>query len=217
MFRNDKQQRDIRELQDYLPQVITFLEAWENVLKNHQPPWYQAALAKYNIVERLQWIFFEHGNPKEWISPLPDVGMQVIFAEDEAPITANTGYQNSGPNYVQQTQTTPSAGPTYMQQAQTQQKAGPNYVHQVQPAPNDQGAVPTASSAGAAWQSYTPCNSKQQENADPAASSWQKPSQSSWQLNSGPQNWSAQSQAQSSNWQGSSYHTSNAQQPYWSS
>eukprot|EP00971_Amphidinium_carterae_P204417 4056598-Amphidinium_carterae.1 len=65
MFRNDKQQRDIRELQEYIPKVITFLEAWENVPKNLQPDWYQAALAaaglaNYSIVNRLQWIFFEH-------------------------------------------------------------------------------------------------------------------------------------------------------------
>eukprot|EP00971_Amphidinium_carterae_P334495 6469812-Amphidinium_carterae.1 len=49
MFRNDKQQRDIRELQDYIPKVITFFEAWENVPKNHQPNWYKAALVNYNI------------------------------------------------------------------------------------------------------------------------------------------------------------------------
>eukprot|EP00971_Amphidinium_carterae_P104592 2071361-Amphidinium_carterae.4 len=45
----------------------------------------------------------------------------------------------------------------------------------------------------------------------------QKPSQSSWQMNSGTQQWNSQSQSQSSNWQGSSYQSSNAQQPYWSS
>eukprot|EP00971_Amphidinium_carterae_P003276 64551-Amphidinium_carterae.1 len=55
-----------------------------------QPDWYHAALANYSIENRLQWIFFEHGNPKEWISPLPDAGMQVILAADEAPITAHT-------------------------------------------------------------------------------------------------------------------------------
>eukprot|EP00971_Amphidinium_carterae_P296258 5884694-Amphidinium_carterae.1 len=60
MFRNDKQQRDIRELQEYIPKVITFLEAWENLPKHLQPNWYQAALANYSIVNRLQWIFFEH-------------------------------------------------------------------------------------------------------------------------------------------------------------
>eukprot|EP00971_Amphidinium_carterae_P165068 3272174-Amphidinium_carterae.1 len=37
MFRNDKKQRDIRELQEYIPKVINFLEAWENVPKNLQP------------------------------------------------------------------------------------------------------------------------------------------------------------------------------------
>eukprot|EP00971_Amphidinium_carterae_P096632 1912631-Amphidinium_carterae.1 len=124
--------------------------------------------------------------------------MQVIFAADEAPITAHIGYRNSAPNYIQQTQTMPNAGPTYIQQAQ--------------PAPHGQDAA----IAAASWQSYTPYSAQQQENADPAASSCQKPSQSGWQLNSGPQNWSAQSQAQSSNWQGSSYQSSNAQQSYWS-
>eukprot|EP00971_Amphidinium_carterae_P320456 6369678-Amphidinium_carterae.2 len=119
MFRNDRKQRDIRELENYIPQVIKFLEAWENVPQNNQPPWYRAALANYNIVERLKWIFFDHDNPKHWISPLPDAAMQVILAADEAPISANTGYQNSGLNYVQQTQTTPNhspnAGPSYIQ------------------------------------------------------------------------------------------------------
>eukprot|EP00971_Amphidinium_carterae_P149179 2957790-Amphidinium_carterae.1 len=62
MFRNDEQQRDIRELQDNIPKVITFLEAWENVPKNHQPKWYKDALANYSV----------------------------ISAANEAPITANT-------------------------------------------------------------------------------------------------------------------------------
>eukprot|EP00971_Amphidinium_carterae_P329138 6461427-Amphidinium_carterae.1 len=39
---------------------------------------------RYHIVARLQWIFFEHSNPKEWISPLPDAEMQVIFTEPTA-------------------------------------------------------------------------------------------------------------------------------------
>eukprot|EP00971_Amphidinium_carterae_P112824 2234396-Amphidinium_carterae.2 len=53
MFRNDKQQRDIRELQDYISKVITFLEAWENVPKNHQPNWYKAARANYIVTTTL--------------------------------------------------------------------------------------------------------------------------------------------------------------------
>eukprot|EP00971_Amphidinium_carterae_P055126 1086412-Amphidinium_carterae.1 len=89
MFRNDRKQRDFRELQNYIPQVIKFLEAWDNVPKNKQPPWYQAALANYKIVQRLQWIFFDHDNPKEWIAPLPDAGMQVIFTEAIVPILPN--------------------------------------------------------------------------------------------------------------------------------
>eukprot|EP00971_Amphidinium_carterae_P181467 3600122-Amphidinium_carterae.1 len=89
MFRNDKRPGNICEVQDSIP-------------KN-----------------RLQWIFFEHGNPKEWMSHLPDASLQVIFAANEAPIAALLGHQNSAPNYGQQTQTTPSAGPTYIQQAQS--------------------------------------------------------------------------------------------------
>eukprot|EP00971_Amphidinium_carterae_P083314 1649142-Amphidinium_carterae.1 len=50
---------------------------------------------------------------------------------------------------------------------------------------------------------------------DPAASAWQKPS--GWQLNLGPQQWSAQLQAQSSNWKGSFYQSSSNLQPHWSS
>eukprot|EP00971_Amphidinium_carterae_P205797 4084139-Amphidinium_carterae.1 len=95
---------------------------------------------------------------------------------------------------------TQNASPNYVQQPQTQQNAGPNYVQQqVQPSQNAQGAAPNASSASVAWQSYTPPSSMQQQSADPAASSWQKPSQSSWQMNSGTQQWSSQSQSQSSN------------------
>eukprot|EP00971_Amphidinium_carterae_P083922 1660734-Amphidinium_carterae.1 len=102
------------------------------------------------------------------MSPLPDASLQVIFAADEAPITELPGHQNSAPTYMQQTQTTPSAGPTYIQQAQS--------------ASYNQGAAPAASSAAASaaasWQSYTPYGDKPQENADPAASAWQK--QSGW-------------------------------------
>eukprot|EP00971_Amphidinium_carterae_P317286 6307868-Amphidinium_carterae.1 len=106
-----------------------------------QPPWYQAALANYNIAQRLQWIFFDHDNPKDWIAPMPDDGMQVIFTEN-APVEATfTGQQNSGPNYVQQTQTQQSTGPNYVQQPQTQQNAGPNYVQQVQPSQNAQRCI----------------------------------------------------------------------------
>eukprot|EP00971_Amphidinium_carterae_P093183 1844271-Amphidinium_carterae.3 len=54
-----------------------------------------------------------------------------------------------------------------------------------QPAQNAQGAAPNATST--AWQSYTPSSS--QQSTDPAASSWQKPSQSNWKLNSGTQQW----------------------------
>eukprot|EP00971_Amphidinium_carterae_P214323 4253608-Amphidinium_carterae.1 len=49
-----------------------------------------------------------------------------------------------------------NAGPSYVQQAQTPQNAGSNYVQQVQTTPNAQGGMLTASSAAAAWQSYTP-------------------------------------------------------------
>eukprot|EP00971_Amphidinium_carterae_P300922 5979325-Amphidinium_carterae.1 len=91
------------------------------------------------------------------MSPLPDASLQVIFAADEAPITALPGHQNSAPAYIQQNQTTPSAGPTYIQQA-----------------PDDQGAAP----------SYTPSGPQSQEKIDTAASAWQK--SSGWQLNSGP-------------------------------
>eukprot|EP00971_Amphidinium_carterae_P298695 5934299-Amphidinium_carterae.1 len=76
MFRNDRRQRDIRELQDSIPKVIAFLEAWENVPKNQQPKWYHDALADYSIETRLQWIFFDQGSPKEWMSPLPDASLQ---------------------------------------------------------------------------------------------------------------------------------------------
>eukprot|EP00971_Amphidinium_carterae_P169082 3349345-Amphidinium_carterae.1 len=37
MFRNDRRQRDIRVVEDQIPKVIAFLEAWENVPKNNQP------------------------------------------------------------------------------------------------------------------------------------------------------------------------------------
>eukprot|EP00971_Amphidinium_carterae_P133017 2633983-Amphidinium_carterae.1 len=119
MFRNSRQQQDFRVLQTQIPQVITFLEAWDNVTRNLQPPWYQAALADYSIVARLKWIFFDHGSPIEWISPLPDANMQVIFTEN-VPIAANTvGTQNAGPNNVQQPQTQPNAGSSNVQQPQT--------------------------------------------------------------------------------------------------
>eukprot|EP00971_Amphidinium_carterae_P334253 6469413-Amphidinium_carterae.1 len=133
VFRNDKKQRDIREWEDYIPRVIIFLEAWENVPKNHQPPWYHAALAEYDIVERLKWIFIDHGNPKEWIAPLPDASLQVIFAAGEAPITENTRVQDMSLNNMQQTQSMPqNVGSNYAQQSQTQHNAGPNYVQTVQ-------------------------------------------------------------------------------------
>eukprot|EP00971_Amphidinium_carterae_P201789 4004206-Amphidinium_carterae.1 len=77
--------------------------------------------------------------------------------------------------------------------------AGPSYIQQ---APNDQGAAPAASAA-APWHSYPQSGAQSQEKTDPAASAWQK--SPGWQLNSGPQQWSAQTQAQSSNWKGSSY------------
>eukprot|EP00971_Amphidinium_carterae_P134132 2657867-Amphidinium_carterae.1 len=76
MFRNDRRQRDIREIEDLIPKVRAFLEAWENVPQNLQPKWYHDALAGYSIENRMQWIFFEHGNPKEWMSPLPEASMQ---------------------------------------------------------------------------------------------------------------------------------------------
>eukprot|EP00971_Amphidinium_carterae_P107717 2132898-Amphidinium_carterae.1 len=211
MFRNDRRPRDIREVEDQIPKVIHFLEAWENVPKNLQPNWYRDALANYSIQDRIHWIFFEHGDPKEWMSPLPDASVQVVFAEGEAPITALPGtqqpQQHSAPIYIKQEQTTPtpSAAPTYIQQS-----------------PSDQGAAPAASaaaSAAAPWQSYNQSGSQSQVQSDPAASAWQKPT--GWQLNSGPQNWSAQSQAQSSSWQGSTYQYQHSddqhQQPYWTS
>eukprot|EP00971_Amphidinium_carterae_P351229 6491991-Amphidinium_carterae.1 len=37
MFRNDRRQRDIREIEDQIPKVRAFLEAWENVPQNRQP------------------------------------------------------------------------------------------------------------------------------------------------------------------------------------
>eukprot|EP00971_Amphidinium_carterae_P052757 1038864-Amphidinium_carterae.1 len=52
-FRNDKKHRDVRVFEQYIPLVIEFLEAWDNVPKNKQPIWYQSALANYNIVDRL--------------------------------------------------------------------------------------------------------------------------------------------------------------------
>eukprot|EP00971_Amphidinium_carterae_P290876 5776269-Amphidinium_carterae.1 len=84
--------------------------------------------------------------------------MQVIFAANEAPITALPGSQNSAPAYTQQAQTMSNAGLTYIQQA-----------------PHDQGAAPAASAA-APWQSYTQSGPQSQEKIDPAASAWQKSS-----------------------------------------
>eukprot|EP00971_Amphidinium_carterae_P282315 5604831-Amphidinium_carterae.1 len=169
MFRNDRRQRDIREIEDQIPKVRAFLEAWENVPQNQQPKWYRDALAGYSIENRMQWIFFEHGNPEDWMSPLPDASMQVIFAADEAPITALPGSQSSAPVYMSQSQTVPNAGPSYIQQASS-----------------DHGAAPAASAA-APWQSYTQGSSQSQDKTDPAASAWQK--SPGWQLNSGPQQW----------------------------
>eukprot|EP00971_Amphidinium_carterae_P235060 4664612-Amphidinium_carterae.2 len=216
-FRNDRQNRDLLELQKYIPQVIEFLEAWENVPQNLQPPWYRAALADYHIVARLQWIFFEHGNPKEWISPLPDAGTQVIFTEPTATDT-NVPYQ-PGPTYARpvQTQQPQNAVPNYAQPVQTQpqQDAAPNYSQQVQSSQSASGEMPNAT-ASPAWQSYQQNSLQQTEQSeDPAASAWKHSSQPSWQMNSGTQQWG--SQAQSSNWQGSSYQGSNARQPYWKS
>eukprot|EP00971_Amphidinium_carterae_P163304 3237935-Amphidinium_carterae.1 len=165
MFCNDRRQRDIREIEDQISKVKAFLEAWENVPQNLQPKWYRDALAGHSIENRLQWIFFEHGNPKEWMFPLPETSMQVIFAADEAPITALPGSQSSAPVYIQQAQTMPSAGSSYIQQAL-----------------NDQGAAPAAAAA-APWQSYTQSGSQSQEKTDPAASAWQK--SPGWQLNLG--------------------------------
>eukprot|EP00971_Amphidinium_carterae_P348708 6490638-Amphidinium_carterae.2 len=45
MFRSDKKHRDVRVFEQYIPPVIEFLEAWDNVPKNKQPGWYQSALA----------------------------------------------------------------------------------------------------------------------------------------------------------------------------
>eukprot|EP00971_Amphidinium_carterae_P047721 939814-Amphidinium_carterae.1 len=64
--------------------------------------------------------------------------MQVIFAEDEAPIIALPGYHSSAPAYIQTDQKRPRAGSNYIQRAS-----------------NDQGGAPAASAAAAApWQSY---------------------------------------------------------------
>eukprot|EP00971_Amphidinium_carterae_P187209 3715640-Amphidinium_carterae.1 len=76
-FRNDRRQRDVRVFEQYIPRVIEFLEAWENVPENKQPKWYKAALAGYNIVEHLRWIF-EQDKPQDWIQPLPEAGANTV-------------------------------------------------------------------------------------------------------------------------------------------
>eukprot|EP00971_Amphidinium_carterae_P199445 3958193-Amphidinium_carterae.2 len=125
IFRNDRKHRDFRELQKYIPQVIEFLEAWDNVSQNKQPTWYKAALANYNIVDRLQWIFFEHDNPKDWTTPLPDAGMQVIFTETSA-AGANAAGNHFGPNSAQPAQTQSNDIPKFVQPYQTQQQCSHN-------------------------------------------------------------------------------------------
>eukprot|EP00971_Amphidinium_carterae_P311093 6182359-Amphidinium_carterae.1 len=54
MFCNDRRPRNICEVEDQIPKVLAFLEAWENVPKNKQPKWYHDALADYSIENRLQ-------------------------------------------------------------------------------------------------------------------------------------------------------------------
>eukprot|EP00971_Amphidinium_carterae_P129831 2571613-Amphidinium_carterae.1 len=88
-FRNSRRQRDVRVDEKYIPKVIAFLEARENVPKNRQPQWYQSALASYSITDRLKWIF-EQDKPQDWIKPLSDASMQVIFQE-----TSSTPYGTS--------------------------------------------------------------------------------------------------------------------------
>eukprot|EP00971_Amphidinium_carterae_P244765 4859786-Amphidinium_carterae.1 len=180
-FRNDKRHRDVRVYQQYIPLVIEFLEAWDNVPKNVQPKWYQACLASYSITGRLKWIF-EQDKPQDWIQPMPEAGMQPGA--------------NAVPNYV------PSVQPTTPQQYEQ----SPQQSVSQSPQPTGD-AVPTAS-VPPAWQTYIVTSS--QPSADAAASSWQRPAQSSWQLNSGTQNWS--NQPQGSTWQGYSYQGSTTQQ-----
>eukprot|EP00971_Amphidinium_carterae_P172828 3425918-Amphidinium_carterae.2 len=72
---NAIRQLDVRVFAQYIPRVIEFLEAWEKVPENDQPKWYKAALAGYNIVDRLKWIF-EQDKPQDWIQPMPEPGMQ---------------------------------------------------------------------------------------------------------------------------------------------
>eukprot|EP00971_Amphidinium_carterae_P288632 5731051-Amphidinium_carterae.1 len=88
MFRQDKNPRDFREVAKEIPKVIDFLEAWDNVPQNKQPSWYRDALANYSLPDRLHWIFFQHGEPKAWMAPLPNDTDQVIFAEQATPPTA---------------------------------------------------------------------------------------------------------------------------------
>eukprot|EP00971_Amphidinium_carterae_P004141 82415-Amphidinium_carterae.1 len=182
MFRQDRNPRDFREVVKEIPKVIDFLEAWDNVPQNKQPNWYRDALANYSLPDRLHWIFFHHGEPKAWMSPLLDVSDQVIFAEQAVTPAARpceSPQQSFVPQYINQEQTS------------TTSSAGLNYIQQC---PNDQGAAPAASEAAATsspWQSYSQSNPPAQDQTDPAASAW--PRSTGWQLNSGPQTWSAQS------------------------
>eukprot|EP00971_Amphidinium_carterae_P242815 4821319-Amphidinium_carterae.1 len=79
-FRRDPRQRDVRVYEEYIPKVIDFLEAWDNVPQNKTSQWCQSALASYSILDRLRWIF-QLDKPQEWIKPMPDASLQVIFEE----------------------------------------------------------------------------------------------------------------------------------------
>eukprot|EP00971_Amphidinium_carterae_P158252 3137160-Amphidinium_carterae.3 len=204
-FRSNRRQRDVRVYEKYLPLVIEFLEAWENVPKNVQPQWYQSALASYTITDRLKWIF-EQDRPQDCIQPMPDAKIHVIF-EQPAPTPHGT-YQGS------------NAVPYYMPSVQpyTPQQSEQNSQKLVIQSPQPTGEAAPAASVPPAWQSYVANSSQPTEpSADAAASSWQRPSQSSWQLNSGTQNWGNQSQG--SSWQSSSYQGSTTEQrdAWWNS
>eukprot|EP00971_Amphidinium_carterae_P081065 1603902-Amphidinium_carterae.4 len=157
---------------EYIPKVIAFLEAWENVPKNRQPQWYQSALASYSITDRLKWIF-EQDKPQEWIKPLPDLGMQVIFEQSSStPHGMSTG-ANTLPNYMPAVQPSVSPQPTQNPQMLTIQSPPPTGEFRTQNWGSQQ--------QGSSWYAST----SQGSNAD--GSSWwkTKPTQSD-QTSQGP-------------------------------
>eukprot|EP00971_Amphidinium_carterae_P268930 5335561-Amphidinium_carterae.1 len=134
-------------------------------------------------------MIFQQDKPQDWIKPLPDAKQQVIF-EEPAPVS-------HGPCLL------PYIMPAF------QPSVPPQQAQNLQ-MPVIQPPQPTGETVPLAWQAYA--NSGQSSSAA-AASTWQAPKQSNWQMNSGTQNWN--NQQQGSTWYGTASHGSTTDKKSW--